>query len=81
MRAKVSVRNVEINEGAHSKYSETVEFVPVTDSPFDGKGNSEDNTYARWTPSGSIKLDITNPSLWEKFEQYHKYYVDFTPAD
>ena len=77
MRAKVRVNNVtKPYDGA-----EEVEFNPVSSSPYGPNGESEDNTYARYTPSGSIKLVITNPDLHGKFEQGQQFYVDFTPVD
>lgn len=75
MRAKVMVTGVEKQEG-----QETLNFMPVCDSSFGPNGESEDNTYARWTPSGAISLTVTNPELFGKFEYGQKYYVDFTPA-
>lgn len=49
--------------------------------PFGPEGESEDNTYARYTPSGEVCLDITNPALFGKFKEGQKFYADFTPAD
>lgn len=78
MRAKMQVRSVE-------KVSDTTERLgmsPVTGKdPFPADGSSEDNTYAKWTPSGSLSLDITNPALHGKFSQGQTFYVDFTPAE
>ena len=76
MRAKFFVTSVEKPyDGA-----EKVNFSPVTSKPFDGEGNSEDNTYSRWTPSGALSLTITNPALHGKFTQGQKFYADFTEA-
>jgi hypothetical protein len=47
----------------------------------EGERHHEDNTYAKWTPSGSLSLDITNPALHGKFSQGQTFYVDFTPAE
>jgi hypothetical protein len=44
-------------------------------------GSDEDNTFARWTPSATLTMTITNPALCGKFKQGQKFYVDFTPAD
>ena len=76
MRAKVFVESVEKFEG-----SERLNFRPVCSSGFGPNGESEDNTYARWTPSGNITLLVTNPDLHGKFEQGQEFYVDFTPAE
>lgn len=76
MRAKVSVQSVEKFDG-----SERLNFMAVcSSSGFGPNGESEDNTYARWTPSGNITLMVTNPDLLGKFTPGQKFYVDFTPA-
>lgn len=41
-------------------------------------GESEDNTYAHWTPSATVTMCITNPNLFNKFTEGQKFYVDFT---
>lgn len=60
---------------------ETLEFSAVTDKPFNPDGESDDNTFARWTPTGNLKMTVTNPALFGKFERDQKYYLHFTPAD
>lgn len=49
-------------------------------APFGKEGESEDNTYARYTPSGELSLSITNPALHGKFKPGQKFYLDFTEA-
>lgn len=44
-------------------------------------GGDEDNTFAKFTPSGDASFYIANPALFGKFEAGQRYYVDFTPAD
>lgn len=77
MRAKVSVTDItKPYDGA-----EEVKFVPVVSGEsFGPNGESENNTYARYTPSGDIKLTITNPELHGKFTRGQEFYVDFTEA-
>lgn len=78
MRAKVMVIGVTKHENVAQ---ETVKFMPVTGKdPFGPNGESEDNTYAHWTPSGEITLSITNPALHGQFAYGQKFYVDFTEA-
>ena len=48
------------------------------DKPFGDKGESEDNTFARFTPSGSLSLTVNNPDLLGKIKPGQKFYVDFT---
>jgi hypothetical protein len=60
---------------------ETVNMSPVCGkAPFGPNGESEDNTFSRWTPGGSLSLSITNPALVGKFHVGQKFYLDFTEA-
>lgn len=78
MRAKVAVRSI----GKAYEGAETLRFAPVmSNESFGPNGESENNTYARYTPSGAIDLTVTNPDLLGKFSEGEEYYVDFTPAN
>lgn len=78
MRAKMSVRSVERS----SETYDTLTMAPVCGkAPFGANGESEDNTFARWTPSGSLTLGITNPALIGKFAVGDTFYVDFTKVE
>ncbi len=77
MRAKMQVQSVTKHHGG----AETVKMSAVTGKgPFGAEGASEDNTYARYTPSGSVELNVNNPALAGKIEPGKKFYVDFTEA-
>ena len=77
MRAKFAVTSVT----KHSDTCETIAFNAVCKSGgYPEDGTDEDNTYAKWTPSASCSIQITNPALVGKFEPGQKYYVDFSPA-
>lgn len=39
----------------------------------------ENETWSKWTPSGKIELQITNPAA--KFEFGKEYFVDFTEVE
>lgn len=76
MRAKVRVTQV-TPYGA----SEKVDYMPVCGpDAFGPNGESEDNTYARYTPSGFLTLTITNPALIGTITVGDRFYVDFTPV-
>lgn len=79
MRAKMQVLDVQSNP---TTPLQVLKMAPVCGpAPFGPNGESEDNTFARWTPSGSMELYITNPDLHGKFAVGQKFYVDFTPAE
>jgi len=76
-RAKFVVQEVR----NHAENHQLVILQAVTDKPFDAAGKSEDNDFARWTPSGTLDITITNPDLVGKFVAGQKYYLDVIPAE
>ena len=61
--------------------TENISMMAVTSKPFDKDGNSEDNSFARWTPSGKLEISITNPELIGQIKEGQAFYLDFTPAE
>jgi hypothetical protein len=79
MRAKMQVSSVIPLDTTGS--CQTVTMAPVCgNKPFGPNGESEDNTFARYSPSGSLQLTINNPELTGKIRVGQKFYVDFTEA-
>ena len=77
MRAKFELRRVIKQTGWEG---ETLQFSAVCGKPFGPDGESEDNTYARWTPSATLEMSVTNPELVGTFKPGTAFYVDFTEA-
>lgn len=77
MRAKLRLSEVKQHPQPSGEVHEDLKFFAVTASPFDAAGNSEDNTYARWTPSAELKMSITNPALIGTMNSGDEFYVDF----
>lgn len=77
MRAKMQVQSVAKFENMKQ---ETISMSAVSEKPYGPEGESEDNTFARYTPSASLQISITNPALLGKFKQGQKFYLDFTEA-
>jgi len=76
MRAKMRVDSVHVFETV-----QTLKMFPVSKSgAYPADGIDEDNTFAKWSPSGELTLSITNPELHGKFKPGQKFYVDFTEA-
>jgi hypothetical protein len=73
VRGKFTVTAV-TNRSATSTYVD-VELAAVYSQ------SAEDNSYAAATPSGSIKMTITNQAAVDKLPIGGKFYVDFTPAE
>jgi len=77
MRAKMRVLAVEpAYEGAIN-----LALHAVCDAPFDKDGCSEDNNYARWTPTAKVDMVICNPNLLDAFKPDDRFYVDFTRTE
>ncbi len=55
-----------------------VEFRFVAVNSATGK---ENESWSRYTPSGELKMAVTNPAAIEQFEIGKSYYLDITPAD
>jgi hypothetical protein len=80
MRAKMEVTSVS-DGGNKSVENIAMQAVTSSNKPYGPQGENEDNTYARYTPSGTLTLSITNPNLIGKFKIGQKFYLDFTEAD
>ncbi len=77
MRAKVRLNRIE-----QYTASERLVFNPVSRSDsYPEDGSDEDNTFAKFSPSGEFSLTVANPELIGKFKVNETYYVDFSPAD
>jgi hypothetical protein len=76
MRAKLQLNRIE-----QFATCETLHFNAVCKSGgYPADGSDEDNTYAKFSPSATLQIQITNPALLGQFKVGEKYYVDFTPA-
>ena len=76
MRAKMKVDSVELFESG-----EQVKMSPVCrSSGYPPDGSDEDNTFAKFSPSGELRLFISNPALYGAHKPGMKFYVDFTPV-
>ncbi|MBY5709706.1 hypothetical protein [Rhizobium leguminosarum] len=74
VRAKFRCQSVTHFAGDGSLHAE-IRFTAVN-------GNGEENkSWSKWTPSGELKMMVTNPSAIEAFELGKSYYLDFTPAE
>jgi len=76
MRAKMQVSKVERFPG-----TDRITCNAVAAKSYPADGADEDNTYAKFSPSGELTLSIANPVLLGKIEPGQKFYLDFTPAD
>lgn len=75
MRAKMQISQITANPT-----SEQLHFHGVAAKAYPADGTDEDNTFAKWSPSVELKINITNPALIGQFKVGDKFYVDFTPA-
>ena len=83
MRAKFQVSYVQQHFDYHDKTKktgETLSMHAVAASQYPDDGHDDDNTYAKWSPSARLEINIANPALWDTFTVGEKYYVDFSKA-
>ncbi len=77
MRAKMQVSKVERFTGLDKITCNAV----ARSSGYPADGADEDNTYAKFSPTGELTLSIANPALLGVVEPGMKFYLDFTQAD
>jgi len=77
MRAKMKINHIE----KRFENQETLYFNPVSKSNgYPADGSDENNTFAKFSPSGMLSLTVRNPALLGKFVEGEEYYLDFTKA-
>ena len=74
-RAKFHINSVEHHDNYGSP--DTVIFT-VNASPV---GDGDPEGFNKYTPSGELRMGITNPNLKDYFVPGKDYYLDFTLAD
>lgn len=77
MRCKVKITEVTLGE-----FCDQITARPVCkNGSYPESGLDEDNTFAKFSPSGEFKLTIANPALLGSFRPGQLFYVDWTPVD
>lgn len=61
--------------------SDAIKMAAVAAKTYPPDGSDEDNTFARFSPSGTLELTIANPALIGVIEPGTKFYIDFTEAE
>lgn len=82
MRAKLEIQSITpYKDDAGNVINEGLSFCGVCKSErYPEDGLDEDNTFAKFSPSVSLSINIANPALIGKFVVGERYYVDFSPA-
>lgn len=83
MRAKVKATSVVPYKGDNGELiGEDLAFSPVCRSTaYPEDGSDENNTFAKFSPSGSFALSVRNPALLGAIKQGDTFYVDFTKVE
>lgn len=77
MRCKVEIHEVTLHG-----HSEQIVARPVCKSgSYPADGSDEDNTFAKFSPSGDLRLTIANPALLGIYKPGQRFYVDWTPVE
>lgn len=81
MRAKMRIADINPYPKDGTPTQETLVFYAVARSgSYPEDGSDENNTYAKFSPSGRLELTVANPALIGKFAVGEEYYLDFTKA-
>lgn len=76
VRAKFRVMAIEPAQNADpNNVFTTIRMIPVWEQ--DGVNRA----WSKATPSGELKISITNPDAIDRFDLGKDYYLDFTPAN
>lgn len=83
VRAKVRVieMKTDLHNAPQADPPRMQQVTVVAQPVFGGKEDEANREWSKWTPSGEIRLTITNPAAYEMFKLGKPYFVDFTPAD
>jgi len=76
MRAKMTVSRVERWNGGDKVTMNCV----ARSGGYPEDGSDENNTFAKFSPSGELTITIANPALIGKIEPGSTFYLDFRPA-
>ena len=76
MRAKMSVNRIERWDRADKVTMNCV----ARSGGYPDDGSDENNTFAKFSPSGELTITIANPALIGKIQPGDVYYLDFSPA-
>lgn len=81
-QAKPMRCKVEITEVTLGKLQDNITARPVCKAgAYPSDGSDEDNTFAKFSPSGEFKLTVANPDLLGIYRPGQKFYVDWTPIE
>lgn len=83
MRAKFRVNSVPpptvvVSPGCEMAPTQAIVAFPVSANGYPADGRDENNSYAKWSPSGKLELSITNPALSNRIKEGDTFYMDFT---
>lgn len=83
-RAKCRITHLTTANSAHPNHEgkTPIESVTVTLQPvFAGDDHDANAAWSKWTPSGELRLTITNPDIFPQLRNGRAFFVDFTPVD
>lgn len=83
VRAKFYVKEIKQIYTGSTDENEAAEIImdPVFGSYPGSKEGDNNESWSKWTPSGSLHMTVTNPSAIAQFELGKAYFLDFTPVE
>jgi len=77
VRAKMKCYGVDhLKDGDPNNVFAEIRLMPVYDD-----GSDENKSWSKYTPSGEVRLHVTNPEAIAAFVPGKFFYVDFTPVE
>lgn len=71
VRAKMVCGSVE-KTGSNENEQYSIRLTPVT------SGSKENETFYKYTPGGTVIMEVVSPEVAERFKVGEEYYLDFT---
>lgn len=88
MRAKFLVENIVVSAAVdpqtgetHTTMEELLMGAVGRNDGYPPTGLNEDNVFSLWTPTGELRMTITNPALFGKLAIGDAYYLNFEKAE
>lgn len=80
MNIRAKFRCHAVTETRDDATKETVSQAITLHAVYSNDPNSENATWSKWTPAGTVTMTINNSAAFGAFEPGQDYFLDFTPA-
>lgn len=78
IRSKFRVNSVQQFGNGGNAQCDAVSSEQIILSPVHGEKGTSNAQWSKWTPSGEIRIHVSNPECFGKFKLNSVHFVDFT---